>query len=254
MQAAARCQGGLHLKLRGSAGASLNADRSINGQDRCLRTAQLPRSSLGRSFYEQSSLVRGAPVWQAPLRRARTSPIAGSGKGFGQPSSNRSGGTKEQEAIKQARNYQLEATQLLAQLLQAKDLQATARENVHALSEEFFMIASTYLDLAKKEGNAEVVNQLESTLKVALAEKEKTLRPEIRLLNRLLREKNSSGRNAIFQEDLSLLQSEDGYFAGLVKRMLGDVERQPENPRKGELLRKLKDIKQEMKELSRTKK
>lgn len=89
---------------------------------------------------------------------------------------------------------------------------------------------------------------------MALNEKEKTLRPEIRLLNRLLRETSSSGRDAVFREDLSLLGSDDGYFADLVKRMLSDVERQPENPRKGELLRKLKDIKQEVKELVRTKK
>lgn len=89
---------------------------------------------------------------------------------------------------------------------------------------------------------------------MALEEKEKTLRPEIRLLNRLLREKNASGRNTIFREDLSLLSSEDGYFASLVMRMLSDVERQPENPRKGELLKKLKAIKSEMGKLSRTKK
>jgi hypothetical protein len=106
---------------------------------------------------------------------------------------------------------------------------------------------------AKKEGNIEVVNQLESTLKVALAEKEKTLRPEIRLLNRLLRVKSSAERTAIFQEDLSLLESEDGYFAGLLKRMLTDVERQPEHPRKAELLAKLKTVKQEMRELLKSK-
>jgi hypothetical protein len=38
---------------------------------------------------------------------------------------------------------------------------------------------------AKKEGNAEVVNKIETTLKVAMAEKNKTLRPEIRLLNQV---------------------------------------------------------------------
>lgn len=51
------------------------------------------------------------------------------------------------EKIKQARNYQLEATQVLAELLKSKDLVKTAQENVDSLSESFFMIASTYLDL-----------------------------------------------------------------------------------------------------------
>ena len=38
---------------------------------------------------------------------------------------------------------------------------------------------------AKKEGNPEVVNQLETTLKIAMREREKTLRPEIQLLNQV---------------------------------------------------------------------
>jgi hypothetical protein len=38
---------------------------------------------------------------------------------------------------------------------------------------------------AKKEGNPEVVNQLERTIKIAMQAREKTLRPEIQLLNQV---------------------------------------------------------------------
>ena len=39
---------------------------------------------------------------------------------------------------------------------------------------------------ARKEQNSEIVKQLEGALKAAMEEKQKTLRPEIQLLNNLL--------------------------------------------------------------------
>lgn len=90
-------------------------------------------------------------------------------------------GTVQAHAVQQA-----PVAQLLRTLLQARDLAAAARENAGSLNEEFFMVTNTYIAMAQKEGNVEVASQLESVLKAAWAEKQKTLRPEIRLLNRLL--------------------------------------------------------------------
>ena len=42
------------------------------------------------------------------------------------------------------------------------------------------------LSQAKKEGNKDVCAKLEQVLKVAMEEKQKTLRPEIQLLNNLM--------------------------------------------------------------------
>lgn len=42
------------------------------------------------------------------------------------------------------------------------------------------------LHQAKKEGNKEVCSKLEHVLKIAMEEKQKTLRPEIQLLNNLM--------------------------------------------------------------------
>lgn len=47
---------------------------------------------------------------------------------------------------------------------------------------------------AEKEGDAAVKARLQTVLKVAMEEKQKTLRPEIQLLNRLLAVKTSAER------------------------------------------------------------
>ena len=107
---------------------------------------------------------------------------------------------------------------MLSQLLQSKDPHVAARQNIDSLTEEFFMVSSTYLEMvgvrslaltcsviqrpqytcdtrahqnkqelqAKKEKNSAVAKQLEGALKAAMEEKQKTLRPEIQLLNNLL--------------------------------------------------------------------
>ncbi len=50
---------------------------------------------------------------------------------------------------------------------------------------------------ARKEGEEDVVGKLEKVLSVAMEEKQKTLRPEIQLLNRLLGAKTGAERTAV---------------------------------------------------------
>lgn len=47
-------------------------------------------------------------------------------------------------------------------------------------------LPAPHLPQARKEGNADVTAKLEQVLKIAMDEKQKTLRPEIQLLNQLL--------------------------------------------------------------------
>ncbi|CAI5535923.1 unnamed protein product [Closterium sp. Naga37s-1] len=148
----------------------------------------------------------------------------------------------------QSRRVQVDATRVLAELLQAKELEATVRERVDDLSEEFFMVASAYVDMARKEGNPEVVQQLETVLKVAMVEKEKTLRPEIRMLNQLLRDKTPADRAktlAAYEEYLVA----GSYFFHLLNRMLVDVESQ--KPPQTKLLSQLRTINREVKEAAK---
>ncbi len=52
-----------------------------------------------------------------------------------------------QNQVQQARTTQVETTKVLADLLQAPDIAATARKHIDSINEEFFMVSSTYLDM-----------------------------------------------------------------------------------------------------------
>ena len=52
-----------------------------------------------------------------------------------------------QEHVQQARTTQVKTTEVLADLLQAPNIAATARKNIDSINEEFFMMSSTYLDM-----------------------------------------------------------------------------------------------------------
>lgn len=95
----------------------------------------------------------------------------------------------------------------------------------------------------------EIANNLKTTLQIAMEEKNKTLRPEIRLLNKLLTEKKSGERIKTIQANLHYLEA-DSYFFQLLNRLTLDVERQPDNPKKAELMVQMKSIVRETKEAS----
>ena len=160
---------------------------------------------------------------------------------------------------------------MLKDLLEAPDLRAAARHNVPNFSEEFFLIASGLMEMvrllhchgltavlqslrqpvreqARKERNSHVVQQLETVLRAAMEEKQKTLRPEIQLLNALLAQQDRRTRKRVRcvalrpcpvadqaysgavllqmmqdPEALKVMAMNNGYFEGLVNRMLTGV-------------------------------
>jgi hypothetical protein len=150
------------------------------------------------------------------------------------------------DEIKAQRVAQITATDMLAKLLQAGDAAgAVADDYVDSLTEEFFQIGSAYMQLADKEGDASVASNLKAALKVAMDAKQKTLRPEIQLLNRLLAAETAVARKQALNsgESAARLTMNDRYFFTLLERMEGDVRRSPEGPQRGALLEKLSDIK-----------
>ncbi len=73
---------------------------------------------------------------------------AAKGKSGGSGSSSGSSSASQRDSqIKQARETQMQATDLLAKLLQAQDPRAVAQQNLGSLTEQFFQIASTYLQM-----------------------------------------------------------------------------------------------------------
>ena len=56
-----------------------------------------------------------------------------------------------QDTIREARKQQIQATDLLARLLQAPDAKSVAADYVDSLTEEFFIMSSTYLDMVSAQ-------------------------------------------------------------------------------------------------------
>ncbi|KAK9812229.1 hypothetical protein WJX73_005774 [Symbiochloris irregularis] len=160
--------------------------------------------------------------------------------GFGAPSA--------KDKVNKARTQQLDASELLAQLLKTEDARALAASMVNSIDEPFFLTASTYLDMAKKENNNEVTEQLESVLKICMEEKQKTLPPEIQLLNTLLSTKTADQRKEIMSAPVAMktMTSASGKFDKLVNRMMLDIDRQPANASgKSAILQQLEHIQKE---------
>eukprot|EP00958_Prasinococcus_capsulatus_P012969 scaffold1315_cov405-Prasinococcus_capsulatus_cf.AAC.14 len=97
--------------------------------------------------------------------------------------------------------------------------------------------------MAKKEGNVEVIAQIQKCMDAAMAEKTATLRPEIQLLNLLVNADEERIeellRDARHQETL---KRDNGYFFQLVKKMYQDVKKQNGNPQQKKLMKQLREV------------
>ncbi|GIL48934.1 hypothetical protein Vafri_5430, partial [Volvox africanus] len=154
-----------------------------------------------------------------------------------------------------ARLSQQRSTDLLARLLESPDPTEVARQHVERLNEEFFMTGSAYLTLARKDGNVDVAARLERALNAAWAVKNSTLRPELQLLNNLVRAETEAERKQLYTSGgsdlLSTLVMNDRWFITALGRMAADVERQPPNPGKAQLMSRLRAIQRETEALER---
>jgi hypothetical protein len=72
------------------------------------------------------------------------------------------------------------------------------RARVTSLDSAWFAVASTYVSLARKDGETEVVAKLEEIYRAAADAVQATLRPEIQLLNRLLAARSGAERQALY--------------------------------------------------------
>ncbi|GLJ14027.1 hypothetical protein SUGI_0224210 [Cryptomeria japonica] len=157
----------------------------------------------------------------------------------------------ESDRVAEMSNFQKKTTELLSELLKAENPRAIAEKNVDFFTEEFFAMSSAFMEMARKEGNKDMVKRMGIVLKVAMDEKEKTLRPEIRLLNQLLQQLSELERMTTFQGFLHYLKS-DGYFFELLRMMTKDVEMQMDSLQKSILLKQLENIKREAETISKT--
>jgi len=189
---------------------------------------------INKSSYQQSKLLLS-------LIKRRNGALVCFSRGFGKDYT-------VQDEVRQQRQQQIAATDLLAKLLQAEgDAKAVATEYIDSLTEEFFFIGSGYLQLSEKEGDSNVTEKIRGALQAAMEVKQSTLRLEIQLLNKLLAASTPLQRKQILNTKQSgeQLIMNDGYFFTLLNRMTSDVSMQPDTPAKETLLEQLAAIKEE---------
>jgi hypothetical protein len=158
-------------------------------------------------------MVRHGPiVVRRPLCAVAASKGFGGGTGAKQPQAG-GGGSKGRGAaaaptprrVKTADpDVQRAATLLLTALVAETDAEKRAqiaRDNVDKIDGTFFAVADAYAQMARAEegGGEEVATALEAAVKVALDAKQSTLRPEIRLLNRMLDAPGLEARRAVLE-------------------------------------------------------
>ena len=186
------------------------------------------------------------------------------------PSSSDTGKEGLEERASESRKIHTSGTDLIAALLEAEHeaakskgssedaggtgtsgARALAVSRVDELTPEFFSVADAYMALARKEGNADVIAQLESILKIAWEVKNDTLRGELKLLNQLINAKKASERASLLRKNAAFLHSDDGFFFKTLEQFTTDVEKKPEvRPGSGDRMKmmvKLRTIKKEAK-------
>jgi hypothetical protein len=109
----------------------------------------------------------------------------------------------------------------------ASDVRSAVRARVGELNEAWFAVVSTYVSLAQSDGEPTVVAKLNEVYAAAVEEKEKTLKPEIRLLNQLLRTKERPARALLLAAHTAELVSDGGLFFTMLVRLTRDIEAQP---------------------------
>eukprot|EP01018_Ginkgo_biloba_P008445 Gb_30721 [translate_table: standard] len=157
----------------------------------------------------------------------------------------------EKERVVELSKSQKNSTELMAELLKSDNPQRVAQVHVDSLTEEFFSISSTFMEMARKEGNKDMVKRIEYALKVAMDVKGKTLRPEVQLLNQLLRDTSVFERSKTFNSYKQYL-SRESYFFQLLSMLSKDVEMMMDSPQKLKLLKQLDCIKKEAEKISKS--
>lgn len=226
-------------------GAALGCLGHLHSNAACLATpgpvrgGLLARRSPHTDVLQPSSSPRQGWSPRSGARVHAKSKGSGGGRGFG-------GDSRLQDEIRARRVAQITATDMLAKLLQAGEgAAAVAEEYVDSLTEEFFQMSSAYMQMADKDGDAEVAQKIKEALQAAMKARQATLRPEIQLLNRLLATETPLERKQALNSRQAgdTLIMNDGYFFSLLERMTKDVRGSPEGPQRGALLEKLADIK-----------
>eukprot|EP01025_Chloroclados_australasicus_P058485 TRINITY_DN7347_c2_g1_i1.p1 TRINITY_DN7347_c2_g1~~TRINITY_DN7347_c2_g1_i1.p1 ORF type:complete len:247 (+),score=28.39 TRINITY_DN7347_c2_g1_i1:1-741(+) len=132
---------------------------------------------------------------------------------------------QQKELIEQQNLAKLRSVDMLTRLLKAKDIQKEADELVEHMDPNFFHIAGTYIEMAKKEGDQNTLGNLTRVYEAAQKARNKTLRPEIQLLNELLWAKKKSWET-LLNNNAEVLGLDNEYFFELADQLIKDFDQQ----------------------------
>merc|ERR1712137_591062 len=97
-------------------------------------------------------------------------------------------------------------------------MKSVIEDKLDDLDEGFFVVLSGYIDMAEREESG-VAEQLRGVYRAAQEAKERTQRPEIQLLNKLLRCKEHYEYTETIEANLTALTRDGGYFFKLIDYM-----------------------------------
>jgi len=192
--------------------------RALSGA-RALRSVTAPASSKG--FGSSAPKHQQPPAAPAPKKDGAAAPAPKEG----------GGGRLQTQEVQRAATLLL--TALVAETDPDKRL-AIATRSTDQIDGVFFAVADAYVKIARQEAKGdEVAAGLEAAVRCALDAKQATLRPEIRLLNRLLDAADLGARRAVLAEGggdaAAMLLRDKGsrdYLNGLLDTFEKDVAAQ----------------------------
>ncbi len=116
------------------------------------------------------------------------------------------------------------ASKLLNDILRAPDMDAAIAQHADQFDEAFLLVLSASIESASEQNRPDVVEVLQRVYRRVIEEAEKRLRPELQMVNRLLRAETPQEREALLREALTTFDAAG--FLEILETLALDAEAQ----------------------------
>ena len=128
---------------------------------------------------------------------------------------------------KMAREAQDKASLLVMELSEAEDLEAAVRKHHDELNDVFISVLARYQEAARAQEDTARAEKLGTILKAVIDVLDEDLKPDVRLIHKLLLAQYPEGTNAVLEEHRSLLN--EAFLASYDRYVDSVKERRDEN-------------------------
>lgn len=129
-----------------------------------------------------------------------------------------------EEMDREAQEAVERASRQLNEILRAPDMDAAIAERIDELDEAFLVVLSANIQAAAQQNRPDVVEVLQRVYRRVVEEAEKRLRPELQMVNRLLRAETREEREALLKEAFSTYNPAG--FIEILEVLAADAEAQ----------------------------